>query len=97
MQLSALHLVVTQNLIQEFRKDRICSMFEKEMIGWRDRAHNDVPTRCSFRKPASLEHIVDGIQIITAAGKRPDRRISSSGIVGIGQNDLEPEPAWNRF
>jgi len=84
MQLSALHLVITQNLIQEFRKDRICSLFEKEMIGWRDRAHNDVPTRFSFRKPVSLERIVDGIQILTAAGKRIPLPLGEGGATAAG-------------
>src|SRR5207249_1180555 len=69
---------------QEFRKDRICSLFEKEMIGWRDRAHNDVPTRFSFRKPVSLEHIVDGIQILTAAGKRIPLPLGEGGATAAG-------------
>src|SRR5262245_46252409 len=84
IEFSTLNLVIMQDPIQKFREDRIGSAFEEEMIRRSDRTHDDVAARFSFRKPVSLEHIVDGIEILAAAGKRKNSGIGASGIVGVG-------------
>src|SRR5882762_10922911 len=81
-------LIVPQNLIQELGEDAVAPSFEEQVIAGRHWAHDDVAARFGFGAPVSVEHVVDAVQCLKAAGKCEYAWIRPGWIVTIGQNEL---------
>jgi len=86
VQLFAFNPVVAQNLIQELRENAVCSSFKEQVVGRRYRAHDDISPSLSLSAPIPVEHVVDGIQVLTSTRECKYGRIRPARIIVTGQD-----------
>ena len=83
----AFNFVLAQHLIEEVGKDSVAATLKKQIVARRCRTDDDVASRFGLA-PIPLEHAVDAIQCLSAAGERKNCGIRPGRVVIVWQNDL---------